>query len=189
MAPKKIAPFSAKQQDEFLSVLQSRFEQHTKRHEGISWKDVEKKLRSSPDQVNTLYQMEQSGGEPDVVDYNAKTKSFIFFDCAAESPAGRRSCCYDPKSLNDRKENKPKYSALELAETMGCTLLNEEQYRYLQTLGAFDLKTSSWILTPDPIRKLDGALFCDRRYNHVFVYHNGASSYYAARGFRSWISV
>jgi hypothetical protein len=167
-----------------LSILKARFEKNMNRHPGIEWAKVQAKLEASSDKLWSLHQMETTGGEPDVVSYDKKTNSFIFYDCAAESPAGRRSVCYDEDALNARKENKPKTSAMAMAAAMGIELLTEDQYRDLQQLGNFDIKTSSWIATPLAIRKLGGALFCDRRYNTVFVYHNGAESYYAARAFR-----
>jgi len=173
-----------------IALLKDRFEKHMQRHAAIKWVDVLKRLESANDQqIWALQQMEHTGGEPDVVSGNKKEEEIIFMDCSAESPAGRRSLCYDAAALASRKENKPKHSAVAIAEEMGIELLSEEQYRALQKLGPFDLKTSSWIKTPEIIRSLGGALFCDRRYNHVFTYHNGAESYYAARGFRGWISL
>jgi hypothetical protein len=180
---------TAKQGTELFNTLKTRFEKNKNRHEGISWDAVQKKLDASPEKIWSLQEMENSGGEPDVVDYDKKTNTYLFFDCSAESPAGRRSICYDHEALEARKENKPKNSAMNMATTMGITILTEEQYRKLQTLGSFDLKTSSWVKTPDAIRKLKGAIFCDRRYDTVFVYHNGAESYYAARAFRGALSV
>ncbi|MFP5437344.1 MAG: DUF4256 domain-containing protein [Bacteroidia bacterium] len=172
-----------------IQLLKVRFEKNTKRHGGIDWNAVEARLKDNPDKLWTLSEMEDTGGEPDVVGQDADTGAFIFFDCAAESPKGRRSLCYDIEALNARKEHKPENDTLSMAKQIGVELLNEEQYRYLQTLGTFDLKTSSWIKTPTDIRKLGGAIFADRRYNTVFVYHNGASSYYAARGFRGALIV
>jgi hypothetical protein len=169
--------------------LKSRFENNMHRHKGLTWEDVQARLTSNPEKLRSLNEMERTGGEPDVVGYDKKTGEFIFYDCSAESPSGRRSLCYDNEALKSRKEHKPKGSAVGMAEAMGIDLLTEEQYRELQTLGEFDTKTSSWIHTPDEIRKLGGALFCDRRYNHVFTYHNGAESYYAARGFRGSLRV
>lgn len=180
---------NAKDAAGLLAQLQGRFEKNMARHKGITWAAVEKKLTAQPDKLWSLAQMEQSGGEPDVVAHDKKAGVFIFMDCAAESPAGRRSLCYDRKALDARKENKPKGSAVEAAEEMGAELLTEDDYRALQKVGSFDLKTSSWILTPEKIRKLGGALFCDRRYDQVFTYHNGAESYYAARGFRCRLRV
>ncbi len=180
---------SAKEQTALLQTLQTRFEKNSKRHKGIAWADVQKKLEAAPEKLWSLNQMEQTGGEPDVIAYDKKTGEYLFVDCSTESPKDRRSCCYDHEALEARKENKPENSALQMAEDMGIELLNEEQYRALQQLGEFDLKTSSWIVTPAPIRKLGGALFADRRYDHVFVYHNGAQSYYAARGFRGMLRV
>lgn len=180
---------SPKQQQELLSVLKTRFEKNMQRHKGISWNDVAAKLQANAGKLCSLNEMENTGGEPDVVGFDKKTGEYFFYDCAAESPAGRRSLCYDGEALASRKENKPKGSAMEMAAAMGVQILNEEQYRALQQLGPFDLKTSSWIQTPAAIRKLGGALFCDRRYNTVFLYHNGAESYYAARGFRGCVKV
>lgn len=180
---------SATQTKELLGVLQNRFEKNKQRHKGIEWAAVQARLEANADKLWPLHQMETTGGEPDVVSLDKKTGAVSFFDCAAESPAGRRSFCYDHAALAARKENKPKNSAMEMAAAMGVTILSEEAYRMLQQLGNFDLKTSSWIQTPAEIRKLGGALFCDRRYNTVFVYHNGAESYYAARGFRASLTV
>jgi hypothetical protein len=180
---------NAKEAAELLAQLQTRFKKNMPRHQGITWAAVEKKLTAQPDKIWSLAQMEQTGGEPDVVAQDKRTGVFIFMDCAPESPAGRRSLCYDRKALDARKENKPKGSAVEMAEQMGAELLTEDDYRALQKLGAFDLKTSSWILTPEKIRKLGGALFCDRRYDQVFTYHNSAESYYSARGFRCKLMV
>lgn len=159
------------------------------RHKGLEWSKVQAKLEAKPEKLWSLDDMEQTGGEPDVVGYDKKTNEFIFFDCAAESPKGRRSICFDPQALASRKEHKPGGSAIGMADEMGIELLSEEEYRELQKLGKFDLKTSSWVQTPPAIRKLGGALFCDRRYDTVFVYHNGAESYYAARGFRGSLRV
>jgi hypothetical protein len=159
------------------------------RHKGIRWDMVQARLEATPDKLWSLAEMERTGGEPDVVGVDKKNGEYIFYDCSAESPAGRRSLCYDQEAFNSRKENKPKGSAVQLATSMGIELLTEEQYRHLQTLGTFDAKTSSWIKTPAPIRKLGGALFGDFRFGHVFVYHNGAESYYAARGFRGMLRV
>ncbi|AXE18400.1 DUF4256 domain-containing protein [Runella rosea] len=175
---------SSEQQKELLSVLKARFEKNRNRHQGIEWANVLARLEANPEKLWSLDEMEISGGEPDVVGYDAKTDEYIFYDCAAESPKGRRSVCYDHEALEARKENKPVNSAVEMAADMGIALLTEEQYRQLQQLGNFDLKTSSWVQTPAEIRKRGGALFCDRRYDTVFLYHNGAESYYAARGFR-----
>lgn len=172
-----------------LKTLQARFEKNSKRHKGIEWLDVRKKLEANPGKCRSLQEMEDTGGEPDVVDQDKKTGEFIFMDCSPESPAGRRSFCYDREALNARKEFKPANNVIDMATEMGIELLNESQYRSLQELGKFDTKTSSWILTPEPIRKLGGALFCDRRYDQVFVYHNGVQSYYAARGFRGLLIV
>lgn len=175
--------------DKLLSVLKTRFEENMNRHKGLKWANVEAKLLANPDKLWSLGEMERTGGEPDVVGYEKKSGEFIFFDCAEESPKGRRSVCFDHEALNARKEHKPKDSAVGMATAMGIELLSEDQYRELQKLGEFDLKTSSWVQTPADIRKLDGALFCDLRYGHVFTYHNGAQSYYAARGFRGVLRV
>lgn len=178
-----------KQREELLTQLQARFEKHMARHKGLDWAKVQARLAAAPDKLRTLSEMETSGGEPDVIGQDSKTGEYLFCDCSAESPAGRRSCCFDRAALDSRKENKPLNSALDMAAAMGVELLTEAQYRDLQKLGKFDLKTSSWVQTPPAIRKLGGALFCDRRYDQVFVYHNGASSYYAARGFRGMLKV
>jgi|SRR3990167_2115520 len=183
---KKLSP---KQTEQLLKTLKARFEKNMNRHKGISWTKVEKKLKSKPEKLWSINEMGRTGGEPDVVDHDKKTGEYIFYDCSTESPAGRRSLCYDRKALESRKEHKPKNNALGIAADMGIELLTEEQYRALQKLGDFDTKTSSWVKTPSEIRKLGGALFCDRRYDTVFVYHNGAESYYAARGFRGWLRV
>lgn len=177
------------QQQELLQILQSRFTENMHRHKGLDWKNVQKKLASNPKKLWSLWQMEQTGGEPDIVEYSKKADEYIFYDCCGESPNGRRSFCYDQESLEKRKANKPKDSAVHMAEKMGIKLLTEEQYRALQQVEACDLKTSSWLQTPPAIRKLGGAIFGDNRFNQVFVYHNGADSYYAARGFRGCISV
>lgn len=174
---------------ELLQVLESRFEKNMHRHRGISWSDVKAKLEASPAALWSLQDMEATGGEPDVISRDKKVGHFTFCDCSAESPPGRRSVCYDAEALASRKENKPRNSAVEMAAAMGISLLTEEQYRELQTLGDFDAKTSSWVETPLDVRSLGGALFCDRRYGKVFIYHNGAQSYYAARGFRGSLQV
>lgn len=179
----------AQERDKLLTSLAARFETHPQRHEEIAWTEVLARLERNPVELQSLFEMETTGGEPDVIGHDPKTGRVIFCDCSAESPAGRRSLCYDREALHARKENKPKGSAVEMAAAMGIELLTEEQYRELQQLGEFDLKTSSWIRTPDGIRALGGALFCDRRYDTVFVYHNGAQSYYAARGFRGVLRV
>lgn len=176
-------------EQELLNILQKRFEENLHRHPSIQWQDVEKKLKENPEKLWSLNEMERTGGEPNVVDFDEKTKEFIFMDCSPESPKDRRSYCYDRDALNSRKQHKPENSATDAAKEMGVELLSEEQYRNLQILGEFDLKTSSWIQTPPEIRKLGGALFCDHRYNQVFTYHNGAESYYAARGFRGFLKV
>ncbi len=175
--------------DELIKTLKDRFSKNMRRHTGIDWSSVQAKLEASPEKLQTLYEMERTGGEPDVVGYDEKTGEFIFCDCSLESPAGRRSICYDREALDSRKENKPSGSAVEMATSMGIELLTEQQYRELQELGEFDRKTSSWVKTPAKISDLGGALFCDRRYDHVFTYHNGADSYYAARGFRGRLKV
>lgn len=172
-----------------LQTLRERFERHMERHPGLTWAAVERRLKARPEALAGLDFMERTGGEPDVVSLTEGSEDIIYVDCAAESPAGRRSLCYDRTALDARKENKPAHSAVGLAEEQGLTLLDEEQYRALQRLGQFDRKTSSWVLTPPAMRKLGGALFCDRRYERVFAYHNGADSYYAARGFRAWLKV
>jgi len=186
MAKNKLTASASK---ELLYILKARFEKNAKRHKGIAWADVESKLQKNADKLWSLNEMEMTGGEPDVVGQDKKTGEYLFFDCAAESPKGRRSICYDHHALESRKEHKPANSAENMAADMGIELLDEEQYRMLQTLGTFDLKTSSWVQTPAAIRKLGGALFCDRRYDTVFLYHNGAESYYAARGFRGVLKV
>ncbi len=180
---------SSKQIDELLIILKTRFEKNINRHKDIKWDNVLAKLEKNNEKLWSLNEMEKTGGEPDVIGYDTKSGEFIFFDCSAESPANRRSLCYDRAALTARKEHKPKDSAVDFATAMGIELLTEEQYRELQKLGNFDLKTSSWIKTPDEIRKLGGAIFCDRRYNNVFTYHNGAESYYSARSFRGVLKV
>ncbi len=175
------------QREKLVAELKARFEKNLVRHKALKWADVEAKLTSA--KLWSLDEMESTGGEPDVVGFNKKTGEYIFYDCSPESPKGRRSVCYDRKALDSRKEHKPKNSAMDMADAMGVELLTEEQYRELQKLGEFDLKTSSWIATPPEIRKLGGALFCDRRYDKVFLYHNGAESYYAARAFRGSLRV
>ena len=189
-APKKNKKdLSPAQQGDLLSVLKARFEKNMNRHPGLAWAKVEAKLEASPEKLWSLSEMERTGGEPDVVGHDKKTGEYIFYDCSAESPKDRRSLCYDREALESRKENKPKGSAVDLADAIGIELLTEEQYRELQELGEFDTKTSSWVKTPPAIRKLGGALFCDRRFDTVFVYHNGAESYYAARAFRGSLRV
>ena len=174
---------------ELLETLEARFEKHPKRHTGIDWADVQERLEASPDALRSLHEMERTGGEPDVVGRDAKTRQFVFVDCSAESPSGRRSLCYDAQARNERKEAKPKGSAVAMATDMGIEMLTEDEYRALQELGPFDTKTSSWLATPADIRKLGGAIFGDYRYGRVFTYHNGAMSYYAARGFRGSLKV
>ena len=183
------ASLSKKRSDEFLKVLKARFEKNMSRHRGLEWTNVQVELEANNDKLWSLNEMEKTGGEPDVVGYDKKTGEYIFYDCSPESPKGRRSLCYDREALDSRKENKPKGNAEEMAAAMGIELLTEEQYRELQKLGEFDTKTSSWVKTPSHIRKLGGALFCDRRFNTVFLYHNGAESYYAARAFRGCIKI
>ena len=180
---------SKKQREEILETLKARFEKNMNRHRGLEWAKVQTKLEANAEKLWSLHEMERTGGEPDVVDHDKKTGEYIFYDCSAESPKGRRSLCYDREALESRKEAKPKDNAVGMAAAMGVELLSEEQYRELQKLGNFDTKTSSWVKTPSAIRKLGGALFCDRRFDTVFVYHNGAESYYAARGFRGSLRV
>ena len=180
---------SAKLCEELFNTLKQRFEKNKNRHQGIEWTSVQTKLQAHPEKIWSLNEMEKTGGEPDVVGHDKKTGEFIFMDCSDESPAGRRSVCYDHEALNSRKEHKPKDSAMNMATEMGIELLTEQEYRELQQLGKFDFKTSSWVKTPTAIRKLGGAIFCDCRFDTVFVYHNGAESYYAARGFRGKIKI
>ena len=179
----------AKQREALLGTLKARFEKNMGRHQDVDWSKVQARLESSPEKLRSLGEMESTGGEPDVVLQDKDSGEFIFVDCSAESPSGRRSLCFDRESLDSRKENKPTGCAMELAAAMGVEILTEQQYRALQELGTFDTKTSSWVQTPPAIRKLGGALFCDRRYDCVFLYHNGAQSYYAARGFRGALKV
>lgn len=180
---------SKEQCEELLDILKTRFDKNMKRHKGIEWAKVEAKLDKNADKLWSLAEMEKTGGEPDVVGFDKKSGEYMFVDCAAESPKGRRSICYDHEALESRKEYKPANSAVQMAEDMGIALLTEEQYRELQKLGAFDAKTSSWVKTPADIRKLGGAIFCDFRFGHVFTYHNGAESYYGARAFRGVLFV
>lgn len=180
---------SQAQIDGLQKTLKARFEKNMARHKGVVWAKVQARLDGNADALASLHEMEKTGGEPDVVGLDKKTGGFIFYDCSPESPKDRRSLCYDREALNSRKEHKPKNSAMDLAKELGIEILTEEQYRELQKLGEFDTKTSSWVLTPPDIRKLGGAIFCDRRYNKVFTYHNGAESYYAARGFRGSLTV
>jgi hypothetical protein len=180
---------SHQQQEKLLETLKARFEKNMSRHKGLVWSKVEARITAQAQKLWSLYEMERTGGEPDVVGFDKKAGEYIFFDCSPESPKGRRSACYDRAAQKGRKEHAPETNALDSAASMGVTVLSEDEYRKLQTLGAFDTKTSSWIQTPADIRKLGGALFCDRRYNTVFVYHNGADSYYAARGFRGSLRV
>ena len=177
------------QREELLRALKTRFEKNMNRHKGLEWAKVQAKLEASTKKLWSLNEMERTGGEPDVVGHDKKMGEYIFFDCSAETPNGRRNACYDGEALDSRKEHKPKNNAIDMAAAMGIELLTEEQYRALQQLGNFDTKTSSWIITPSEIRKLGGALFCDRRYDHVFVYHNGAESYYGARAFRGSLRI
>ncbi|WP_342443476.1 DUF4256 domain-containing protein [Lysinibacillus sp. FSL K6-0075] len=180
---------SQEQREGLINTLQARFEKNPSRHEGLDWANVQAKLEANMEKLWSLHEMEVTGGEPDVVGYDANTDEFIFYDCSAESPKGRRSLCYDREAWEARKNHKPENTAMDVAKDIGIELLTEEQYRHLQELGKFDLKTSSWVQTPDNIRKLGGAIFCDRRYDMVFMYHNGAESYYAARGFRGSLRV
>ncbi len=177
------------QQKQLLTTLKTRFEKNIRRHQGLEWADVQARLEINAQKLRSLIEMERTGGEPDVVGHDEKTGEYIFCDCSAETPKGRRSICYDREALESRKEHKPENNAFDMAAAMGIELLTEQQYRELQKLGNFDAKTSSWVKTPSEIRKLGGALFCDRRYDTVFVYHNGAESYYAARGFRGLLRV
>lgn len=185
--PKK--SLSRQQHETVLNTLQERFEKQMRRHQGLVWSKVQAKLETSPSKLRSLHEMERTGGEPDVVGFDKKKGEFLFVDCSPQTPAGRRSCCYDGKAQKSRKQHPPKTNALDMASTMGIEILIEKYYRELQKLGEFDTTTSSWIATPADIRKLGGALFCDRRYDTVFVYHNGADSYYAARGFRGLLRV
>ena len=180
---------TAKQREDLLKLLKARFDRHSTRHKGLEWAKVQAKLEANPGKLWSLNEMETTGGEPDVVGYDKKTGEFIFYDCSAESPKGRRSFCYDREALESRKEHKPKNSAIDMAASIGIELLTEEEYRELQQLGEFDAKTSSWVKTPADVRKLGGALFCDRRYGRVFVYHNGADAYFGGRGFRGVVKV
>ena len=189
MKPMANPSLSKKQREEILRALQSRFEKNMNRHPGLEWAKVQARLEASTEKLWSLQEMERTGGEPDVVGQDKKTGEYIFYDCSAESPKGRRSICYDREALDSRRENKPKDNAIGMAAAMGVELLTEEQYRELQKLGKFDTKTSSWVKTPSAVRKLGGALFCDRRFDTVFLYHNGAESYYAARGFRGSLRV
>lgn len=190
---KKVSPkqgaLPASRHEELLSTLKARFEKNMNRHKGIEWAKVQARLEDQDKKLWSLSEMERTGGEPDVVGYDKRTGEYIFYDCSAESPNGRRSFCYDREALDSRKENKPKNNALDVASSMGIEILTEEEYRELQKLGKFDTKTSSWVKTPAEIRKLGGAIFCDFRYGQVFVYHNGAESYYAARAFRGSLRV
>jgi hypothetical protein len=189
MKTRTMKALSSTQREEILSTLEARFAKNKNRHAGIDWSKVKAKLEANPEKLRSLSEMEATGGEPDVIGQDRKTGEYIFVDCSVESPKGRRSFCYDREALDSRKENKPKNSAVDMATEMGIELLTEEQYRELQKLGEFDLKTSSWVQTPVDVRKLGGALFCDRRFGRVFTYHNGAESYYAARGFRGALKV
>ena len=186
MSTKKLPPH---QRDELFRTLKARFEENMPRHKGLAWAGVQARLERNVEQLWSVSEMERTGGEPDVIGLDKKSGAYIFCDCASESPQGRRSLCYDREALEARKEHRPKNSACDVAAAMGVEILTEDQYRHLQTLGKFDTKTSSWIDTPREIRELGGALFCDRRYDHTFVYHNGADSYYAARGFRGTLKV
>ena len=185
----RVKDIDAKQREELLRTLKARFEKNMNRHQSLEWAKIQAKLKANAEKLWSLNEMENTGGEPDVVGFNKNTEEYIFYDCSVESPKGRRSICYDREALESRKEHKPENNAIDMAAAMGIELLTEEQYRELQRLGNFDLKTSSWVKTPADIRKLGGAIFCDRRYDTVFVYHNGAESYYAARGFRGSLRV
>jgi hypothetical protein len=185
----KAKDLKAKQREELLSALNARFEKNMNRHKGLAWAKVQARLEANADKLWSLHEMERTGGEPDVVGFEKKTGEYIFTDCSAETPEGRRNVCYDREALDSRKEFKPKDTAMDMATAMGIEILTEEQYRELQKLGDYDTKTSSWLKTPSEIRKLGGAIFADRRYDHVFVYHNGASSYYGGRGFRGSLKV
>lgn len=187
--PKKNKELQIEQREELLSTLKARFENNMNYHEELEWAKIQEKLEANPEKLWSLNEMEITNGEPDVVGYDEQSDEYTFYDCSAESPKGRRSICYDLEALESRKKHQPENNAVDMAADMGIELLTEEQYRYLQKLGEFDLKTSSWVQTPVDIRKLGGAIFCDRRYNTVFVYHNGAESYYAARGFRGSLRV
>lgn len=189
MTTKKNNVLTQSQHEELIKILKVRFEKNMSRHKGIEWNKVENRLEANPEKLWSLNEMEITGGEPDVVDFDKTTNEYIFYDCSAESPKGRRSVCYDREGLESRKEHKPKNNAIDMAAAMNIELLNEEQYKALQKLGNFDVKTSSWLKTPSDIRKLGGAIFADFRYGNVFVYHNGAQSYYAARGFRGVLKV
>lgn len=184
---KKALP--AEQQEKLFKALKTRFEKHMQRHKGIAWANVQARLEADPEKLWSLNEMETTEGEPDVVGYDKKTGEYIFYDCVAETPKGRRNTCYDYEAQSSRKEHPPKNNAIGMAAAMGVEILTEEQYRELQQLGDFDLKTSSWVRTPDAIRELGGALFCDKRYDHVFTYHNGAQSYYSSRAFRASLKV
>ena len=180
---------TTEQKDWLIAVLKNRFEQNMHRHTGFDWAKIQEKIEKNPEKLTSLYLMEETGGEPDVLDYKVDTDVYLFFDCATESPKNRRSLCYDNEALEKRKEHKPANNVLDVAKEIGIKLLNEQEYRFLQTFGTFDTKTSSWIETPEKIRKLGGALFADFRYQTIFIYHNGAESYYAARGFRGFLEV
>ena len=180
---------SVEQREELLKALKARFEKYMNRHQGLDWAKVQAKLEADTEKLWSLHEMERTGGEPDVVGFDKETGEYIFYDCSAESPKGRRSLCYDGEALESRKEHKPKNNAIDMASAMGINLFTEQEYRELQKLGEFDMKTSSWVRTPSDIRKLGGAIFCDRRYDTVFTYHNGAESYYAARAFRGSLRV
>ncbi|MDU5108798.1 MAG: DUF4256 domain-containing protein [Clostridium sp.] len=180
---------SSEEYKDILEILKERFEKNMNRHKGIEWDEVQEKLEANTEKLWSLYEMERTGGEPDIIGYDEETGEYVFYDCSAESPKGRRSICYDREALESRKQNKPQNSVIDMALDIGIKVLTEEEYRELQKLGSFDVKTSSWVKTPDNIRKKGGAIFCDRRYDTVFVYHNGAESYYSARGFRGSLRV
>jgi hypothetical protein len=189
MPSTKTKNLTSGQREELISILKARYEKNMERHAGLVWEDIQARLEAQPDKLSSLHEMERTGGEPDVVGLDKKTGQYLFYDCAAESPKERRSVCYDREGLEARKEHKPATSAMEMATAMGIQMLDETQYRYLQQLGEFDQKTSSWLLTPEAIRRLGGALFGDRRYGQVFIYHNGAQSYYGVRAFRGVLQV
>jgi hypothetical protein len=188
-AAKTRKALSSAQREELLTAWKARFEKNMNSHKGLEWAQVQARLEANAEKLWSLNEMERTGGEPDVIGHDKKTGEYIFYDCSAESPRDRRSLCYDREALDSRKENKPEGSAMDMAAAMGIEILTEEEYRELQKLGNYDTKTSSWVITPSAIRKLGGALFCDRRYDTVFLYHNGAESYYAARGFRGWLRI
>lgn len=186
---RKTRELSLEQRSELLNTLRTRFEKNMSRHQDLEWDKIQTKLEANTEKLRSLYEMERTGGEPDVIEFDKNTNEYVFFDCSVETPKGRRSICYDREALVARKENKPQNNAIDMAIEMGIEILTEEQYKKLQKFGKFDIKTSSWVKTPDNIRKLGGAIFCDYRYDTVFTYHNGAESYYATRGFRGFIKI